>query len=160
MTFSAAARASNGHMTGRLSAETPMNVNLVAERFSVNLQAADLASGVVGAVGILPAGCIPMALEIDATDMDTNGTPTFAFSVGVVNDAESAISTAAADGGAAWFTGRQEGRAAGVSGLLTSLALRSVQAAQVDRKVGVAVTANAATAAAGTLGLTLYYRQA
>jgi hypothetical protein len=56
------------------------------------------------------------------------------------------------------LTGRQEGRSAGVSGLLTSAAMRAVQASQVDRKIGVQFTTGAATAAAGTLGVTLYYR--
>lgn len=137
-----------------------MNVNLAAERFAINLQAADLALNTVGAVGILPAGAIPMFLEIDATDMDSNASPTLAFSLGVVNDAETAISTATADGGAAWLTGRQEGGAAGVSGLLTSAAMRAVQAAKTDRKIGVQITTAAATPVAGTLGVTLYYRMA
>ncbi len=160
MPFSATARASAEVFTGRNTVETPMNVNLAAERFAINLQAADLALNTVGAVGILPAGAIPMFLEIDASDMDTNATPTLEFSLGVVDDAETAISTAPADGGAAWLTGRQEGRAAGVSGLLTSAAMRAVQAAQTDRKIGVQFTTGAATAAAGTLGVTLYYRMA
>ena len=160
MPFSAAARASSDVFTGRASVETPMNINLVAERFAINLTTADLANGIVGGVAVLPAGCIPLGLEIDATDMDSNGTPTLAFSVGVLNAGETAISTATADGGAAWLTGRQEGRAEGVSGYLTSLAMRRVQPAQADRTIGIQVTGAAATAVAGTLGITLYYRQA
>jgi hypothetical protein len=158
MPFSASARASAGFLTGRNPVDTPSNINLAAERFTVDLTTADLALNSIGAVGILPAGAIPMFLEIDATDMDAGATPTLAFSLGVVNDAETAISTAAADGGGAWLTGRQEGRAAGVSGLLTSAAMRAVQAAQTDRKIGVQFTTGAATPAAGTLGVTLYYR--
>lgn len=158
MPFSASARASAGFLTGRNPVDTPSNINLAAERFTVDLTTADLVPNSIGAVGILPAGAVPMFLEIDATDMDTNGTPTLEFSLGVVNDAETAISTASADGGGAWLTGRQEGRAAGVSGLLTSAAMRAVQASQVDRKIGVQFTTGAATPAAGTLGVTLYYR--
>lgn len=158
MPFSASARASAGFLTGRNPVDTPSNINLAAERFTVNLTTADLALNSIGAVGILPAGAVPMFLDIDATDMDTNATPTLAFSLGVVNDAETVISTSSADGGAAWLTGRQEGRAAGVSGLLTSAAMRAVQAAQTDRKIGVQFTTGAATAAAGTLGVTLYFR--
>lgn len=160
MPFSASARASAGFLTGRNTVDTPSNINLAAERFTVDLTTADLALNSIGAVGILPAGAVPCFLEIDATDMDTNGTPTLAFSLGVVNDAETAISTASADGGGAWLTGRQEGRAAGVSGLLTSAAMRAVQPSQADRKIGVQITTAAATAAAGTLGVTLYYRMA
>jgi len=160
MPFSASARASAGFLTGRNPVDTPSNINLAAERFTVNLTTADLALNSIGAVGILPAGAVPMFVEIDSTRLDTNGTPTLAFSLGVVNDAETAISTAAADGGAAWLTGRTEGRAAGVSvsGLLTSAALRSVQPSRVDRKIGVQFTGAAATAQAGTIGVTVYFR--
>ena len=158
MPFSAPARASSDFLTGRNPVDTPSNINLAAERFAVNLGTADLALNTVGAVGILPAGAIPCFLEIDATDMDSAGSPLLAYSLGVINDAETAISTAAADGGAAWLTARQEGRAAGVSGLLTSAAMRAVQPAQVDRKLGVQITAAPGTAVAGTLGVTLYFR--
>lgn len=160
MPFTASARASSDVLTGRKPVETPANVNLACIRFAVALATADLALNAIGAIGILPAGAVPMFVEIDATDMDSNGTPALAFSLGVVNDAETAISTAAADGGAAWLTGRQEGRAAGVSGLLTSLPMRSVTPAAVDRKLGVLITTAAATAVAGTLGVTVYFRMA
>lgn len=158
MPFSANARASAGFLTGRNPVDTPSNINLAAERFTVDLGTADLALNAIGAVGILPAGAIPCFLEIDATDMDSNAIPTLAFSLGVINDAETTISTAAADGGAAWLTGRQEGRADGVSGLLTSAAMRAVRPAPVERKLGVQFTTGAATAVAGTLGVTVYFR--
>lgn len=158
MPFSDSARASSGFLTGRNPVDTPSNINLAAERFAVDLTTADLVLNSIGAVGILPAGAVPLYLEIDATDMDANATPTMAFKLGVVNDAETAISTASADGGAAWFNNRQEGRAAGMSGHLTSTAMRAVQAAQTDRKIGVQITTAPATPAAGTLGVTLYYR--
>ena len=160
MPFSAQARAASDFLTGRNPIDTPSNINLAAERFVVPLGTADLALNTVGAVGILPAGAIPCFVEIDATDMDANATPLLAFSLGVINDAETAISTAAADGGAAWLTGRQEGRAAGVSGLLNSLPMRQVAPAAVERKLGVQITAAAATPAAGTLGVTVYFRMA
>lgn len=160
MPFSAQARAASDFLTGRNPIDTPSNINLAAERFVVPLGTADLALNTVGAVGILPAGAIPCFVEIDATDMDANATPLLAFSLGVINDAETAISTAAADGGAAWLTGRQEGRAAGVSGLLTTLPMRQVEPAAVERKLGVQITAAAATPAAGTLGVTVYFRMA
>ncbi len=158
MPFSATARASSDFLTGRNPIDTPSNINLAAERFIVGLATADLATSAIGAVGILPAGAVPMFVEIDATDMDSNGAPTLTFSLGVVDDAETAISTTAANGGAAWLTGRQEGRAAGVSGLLTSAAMRAVTAATTNRKIGVQFTTGSATAVAGTFGFTLYFR--
>lgn len=160
MPFSTAAAASREHFTGRATVITPTDSAVVAQRFAVSLGTADLASGVVGAIGILPAGAVPLFLEIDSTDVDTSATPAFAFSVGVLNADETAIQTGAEHGGAAWFTGRQEGRSAGVSGLLTSAALRNVRPTQTDRRVGIHVTAASATAAAGVMGLTLYYRMA
>jgi hypothetical protein len=115
MPFSASARASAGFLTGRNPVDTPSNINLAAERFTVDLTTADLALNSIGAVGILPAGAIPMFLEIDATDMDAGATPTLAFSLGVVNDAETAISTAAPDRRGAGLTRRHERRSAGGS---------------------------------------------
>lgn len=162
MPFSQAARDSANVVTGRTPVIQPSTADLAVQRMAVTLPVADLALNSIGALGILPAGCVPQYVDVDATRVDTNGAPAFAFSVGIVNDAETAISAAAADGGGAWLTGRTEGRAAGltVAGPLVSSQIRGVAPAAVDRKLGIQVTAAPATAQAGTIALTVYYRNA
>jgi hypothetical protein len=160
MPFSPAAQASNDFFTGRAPVPTPSGGAVIAVRSAVSLGTGDLANGTVGGLAILPAGAIPVAFELDATQLDSNGTPTLAYSVGVLNAGQSAISTATADGGAAWATGQQTGRAAGgsASGIVASRPLKLVAASQADRVIGIALTGGAATPQAGVLGLTLWYR--
>jgi hypothetical protein len=162
MPFSAATNNANDLFTGRSQAVHGSDATVVCQRYPVSLATADLANGVCGAVGILPAGHVPVAFEIDAAQLDSNATPTLAYSVGVVNAAVTALSTAAADGGAAWATGQTIGRTAGgsASGILASRPLKLVQQSQVDRQIGIILTAAAATAVAGQLALTLWYRPA
>jgi hypothetical protein len=162
MPFSAAATASSDFLTGRSPTIQATDTSVICQRFPINLAAADLANGVCGAVGILPAGHVPVAFELDAAQLDSGGSPTLAYSVGVLNAAQTALSTAAADGGAAWATGQTTGRTAGgsASGIVASRPMKTVQQAQVDRNVGIILTAAAATAAPGQLALTVWYRPA
>lgn len=150
---------SNDYITGRKPALYPSGSEVVAVRFAVDLTTADLVLNRIGEVGVLPAGCVPVAMIVDCDDVDTNGTPTIAMSVGVLNAAGTALSTATDDGGAAWATSVVTGQAGGMA-FPTSKALQRVNQSASDRKVGVLVTAAAATAAAGTLGVTLLYRAA
>lgn len=160
MAFSA--NATNDFLTGRKPVPNPAGIELIAQRFAVTLATADLALNTVGLVGILPAGCVPVAFELDAAQLDSNGTPTLAYSVGIANAGQTDISTAAADGGAAWATAQTTGRTAGgsASGLVGSRPMKTVTQAQTDRYLMVKVTAAAATAVAGELGITLWYRAA
>lgn len=162
MTFSASAVASSDFMNGRLPAIQGSATDVTYQRYPIKLTTADLANGVVGAVGILPAGHIPVAVEVDADQLDSNGAPAFAYSLGILKSDQSDLSTATADGGAAWATGLTVGRTAGgsASGPVASRPLKLVQQAQVDRLVGIKVTGAAATAVAGTLALSLWYRPA
>jgi hypothetical protein len=150
---------SNDHLTGVKPVPTPAGGEVVATRFSLTLATGDLALNDIGAVGILPAGCVPVGLLVDSDDLDAHGTPTLAMSVGVLNAAEDALSTAAADGGAVWGSGLTVAQAGGQVQVL-SKALSRVSASQSDRKIGVLVSTAAATAAAGEIGLTLLYRAA
>lgn len=162
MPFSNSAVTSSDTLTLRTPPIQGTDTSTVCVRYPVTLTAADLANGVVGALGILPAGHIPVAFELDAAQLDSNGTPTLAYSVGILNAAQSAIDTAAANGGAAWATGQTIGRTAGgsASGIVPSRPLKLVQQTQQDRMVGIALTAAAATAVAGQIALTLWYRPA
>lgn len=162
MPFSASANTSSDFLTGRTPPVQGTDSSLLAVRYAINLTTADLANGICGAVGILPAGHIPVAIEIDAAQLDSNGAPTLAYSVGVLNAGQTAIDTAAANGGAAWLTGQTVGRTAGgsASGPVASRPLKLVTQTQVDRLIGILLTAAAATAVAGQLAITLWYRPA
>ena len=149
---------SNDYLTGRKPVVVGDNSQVNCVRYAVSLVAADLDANDIGAVGILPAGCVPVAVYVDSDDLDTNGTPTIAASVGVLNATGDDLSTATADGGAAWGTGLTVAQAGGQVAV-ASKALARVQAAAADRLIGVKFTAAAATKAAGELGVTLLYRQ-
>jgi hypothetical protein len=158
MPHSSAARLTSDYVSGRKSSPFLSGVGLVAQRFSINLATTDLALNVAGAVANLPAGCLPVGLEIDAATLDS-GTA-LAYSVGILNSTETAISTLAADGGAAWLTGQTTGRSnVSYSGFQSSRAIKSVQSnSQVDRAVGILITTAANTAVANDINITLWYR--
>lgn len=148
---------SNDYLVGRKPVPTSDGYGVVAVRFAIALAAADLALNAIGAVAILPARCVPVALYYDSDDLDTNASPAVSASVGVLNDAGTALSTAAADGGAVWGAAIATSQAGGQSAVM-SKALSRVAPKDTDRKIGVTFTTAAATAAAGELGLTLLYR--
>lgn len=160
MPFSAAAQATQDQVSGRTPAPTTFDGSTVAQRSAVNLAVADLGAGVVGGLVLLPAGTVPVAMEIDAAQLDSNGAPALAYSIGILNAGQTAISTSAADGGAAWATGQTTGRTAGGShsGFIPSRPMKTVTPAPVDRWVGIQVTGAAATAVAGQMAMTLHYR--
>lgn len=159
---------SNDHLTGRRPVPFPSGSEVLAVRFKVSLAAGDLTLNNVGHVGVLPAGCVPVGINIDSDDLDTNGTPALAWSFGlsnatVANNVQPAtgtdISTATADGGAAWVTGNQDSRT-GVASANFTKAMSRVTPTTYDRYLLAKATTAAATAAAGELGVTLLYRAA
>lgn len=146
---------SNDHLLGRKPVPT-MNGGVTAVRFDLDITDDDLVLNAVGAVGILPAGCIPLTVYMHSDKLDSHGTDTLRAAVGILNSDADGISTAADDGGAAWATGMdvvgKGGQVAVVSGALASL-----KPSAQDRKIAVEFTAAAATKAAGSLGLTMLY---
>lgn len=160
-TFANAASA-NDFMDGRKPLKTPQGAEVVAERFTIALGTGDLDASDIGAFAKLPAGCVPVDVLVDCTDIDTgSGGAATVLTVGIMNAAsDSALSTDAADGGGAWgaTTAVKTAFQQRITPTLNNMA--SVQAAADDRLVGVIVTTPPETAAAGTLGLTLLYRNA
>lgn len=163
-----AATTTNDHLTGRTPVPFPAGLETISQRFKLPLATADLALNTVGNIGILPAGCIPMQVIIDSDDLDSNGTPTIAWSIGISNGAvtnnqQSAsgtdISTAAADGGAAWGTGITVSQAGGQVQVF-SKALSRVTPVNYDRYIMLKATTAAATAVAGEIGAMIQYRAA
>lgn len=166
MTF--AANASNDYLTGRAQPRTPAGSEDTSVRYALSLATSEEATNQIGEIGILPAGCVPVAAAFDADDIDSNGTPTTAIDIGLSNAAVTnniqakggtAISTAAADGGAAWATGLTTGQAGGQT-IITSKALSRVTPVAWDRYILLKFTTGSATAVAGVVGLTLSYRPA
>lgn len=133
-------------ISGAHPAITPDCSEAVVQRAFITAVAADVAAGNVGAFVILPAGCLPVGVHIDAD-------AAVSADVGIVDDAETAVSTAAADGGSAWVSGL----AANGTGFTFTKAMARVMPAQVDRKVGIKVTA---AGSAGVIGMTIQYRAA
>ena len=164
MTFSV--NATNDFLTGRTPTVTPSDSSDNTVRFRLPLQTADLALNTIGNIAILPAGCVPVSILFDSDDLDSNATPTIAWSVGVSNASvvnniqgvtPTALSTASVDGGAAWATSILTSRNSGQD-MLTSRALSRVAPTTYDRYVVLQATTAAATAVAGEVGLTLTYR--
>jgi hypothetical protein len=170
---------SNDYITGRKPMPTPAGIENVSVRFTLAMATADLDINDIGQIGILPAGCIPVSVMVDATDMDSS-TAALTFQVGIGNlalqDAAGAVSadakntlmsTIAADGGAAWGTtvvtpGNGAGGASGgaFQQMLLSQPMMTVTQKDYDRAIIAKVAAAPTTAVAGTLGLTLTYRAA
>ena len=134
-------------LNGSVNTLSPAGIEVVVQRGQITALAGDVALNSTGAFLILPAGCVPVGIHLDSD------APLFA-DVGIVNDAETAVSTAAADGGAVWMAALG---ANSPTNLSYSRAMARVQPSQVDRKVGIRVTT---AGGAGVVGLTLAYRNA
>jgi len=158
-TFTNAATA-NGFMTGANPLPTPAGTEITAARFTINLGVADLAVGRIGAFAQLPAGAVPVDLIVDGTDMD-NGAAAMVLTFGVLaTPGALALSTAAADGGGAWGATAATNTAFTQRITPTLNNMMNVRPAAADRLVGCIVTTAPTTPVAGTLGLTLLYRNA
>jgi hypothetical protein len=158
-TFANAATA-NDFMTGRKALPTPAGTEITAARFTIALGTGDLDASDIGAFAKLPAGCVPVDLIVDATDMDSS-TAAMVLTFGVLTAAsDAALSTVAADGGGAWGATTASNAAFTQRITPTGNNMASVTATQADRLVGCIVTTPPTTAVAGTLGLTLLYRNA
>ncbi|HEY9208208.1 MAG TPA: hypothetical protein VIP31_04090 [Acidovorax sp.] len=149
----------NDYITGRKPVPSPAGAELLAVRFTLALGTADLALNTIGQVGVLPAGCIPVDVVVDGTDMDTS-TAAMVLQVGIWDGSGANLSTAAADGGAHWGVTTAVNTAFSQRLTMNGNAMATVAQSSVDRRLGVKVATAPTTAAAGTLGVTLFYRAA
>lgn len=159
----------NSYISGGTPIVSPAGSEVCAVRFDQQVAAGEMTLNALDNIGILPAGCVPVGVLVDSDDLDTNATPTIQWAIGVSNAAVNAngrqgqtptdISTATADGGAAWATGITTSQAGGQAAF-TSKALSRVTPVNYDRYIVAKSTTAAATGAAGKLGLTLTYRAA
>jgi hypothetical protein len=151
--------ASNNQITGRKPVRTPSGAELVAERFELDLATGDLALNTIGQIGILPAGCVPVDVIVDADDLDT-GAAAMVLQVGIWDGSGANLSTAAADGGAHWGVTTAANTAFVQRLTPNAAAMARVQNSQTERRLGVKVATAPTAAAAGKLGVTLVYRAA
>lgn len=141
----------------------PMPVPSGAEVVSVRMQVPVPATHAVNDIlefGELPEDCVPVDAVLDASDIDTNGAPAVVLAAGLLNAGKTDISADAADGGAAWISGSNIGQAGGMARPTTRPLWLVQPKAATRRMVGGKITTGAATAAAGTVSMTLQYRAA
>lgn len=150
---------SNDQIAGRKPMPTPVGAGVIAERFTLTIPTGDLALNTIGQIGILPAGCVPVDVRVDGTDMDSS-TAAMVFQVGIWDGSSANLSTDAADGGAHWGVTTAQNAAFSQALTRNGNAMESVTKSASDRKLGVKVATAPTTAVAGVLGVTLYYRQA
>jgi hypothetical protein len=145
------ARIQSLYASGRLPTPISQGSDLVTLPFECAVPATGDGTviGDIIEMGVLPAGHVPVDVIYSATDLDT-GAAAHAVSFGVLNAAKDDISTAAADGGAAWATGLTIGQA-GTLARQTTAAIHAVQPSAAARPLGFKVTTASATKAAGTI---------
>ena len=150
----------NDYITGRKPVVFPAGSELVTVRFDLAMTTGNLTVNSIGQIGILPAGCVPVEVRVDGTDLDT-GAGAGVYQVGLLDAAETALSTAAADGGGVWGdTGVAVATAFDKPLNRTLNNMASVQPVGVDRKLGLKVSTAPTTPAAGTIAVQLTYRTA
>jgi hypothetical protein len=125
--------------TGKKAVPQPFDAAVSMVPVDVTLTVAAVANDIIELVG-LPPGVQLVDFDIVAPQLDSNGTPTLAFSIGALN-------TAKTDLAAAYETGLIFGRTAGgsISRCTTATAAQADRSAA--RVLGLKVTTGAATAA-------------
>lgn len=115
---------------------------------------ANIAEGDIIEMLVLPNGCVPFDAILDSDDLDT-GTPAIVWDAGImsgtVGDADSVRTC-----GDELFDGVTVSQAGGLVRPTLAKAQR-ITASGVDRSIGLKLVTDAATAAAGTVGLTVFY---
>jgi len=119
----------------------------------------DVADGDIIEVAVLPAYCRVVDAILDADALDEGSVPAILLDVGLMSgevgeelDADGNARTC----GAELFNDMTTAQAGGVARVTLATALRIAPVAY-DRSIGVKVVANAATAAASDIGLTLLF---
>ena len=124
-----------------------------AHRFQLAVPT-DMAVGDILELGVLPKGCVPVDLIVEADDIDS-GTAAITFDIGMMSG-DAGDNDASRTVGAEFFSGTTLGQAAGIVRPTLKTAQR-IAVADSDRSIGVKMTHVPGTAAAGVVGLTLLY---
>ena len=135
---------------GTLRMPEPQGPELVCVRMTHDLIAAPGLNDTLW-LGDLPARCVPVDCIYDSDDIDSNGAPAVTVSVGFLNAAKTDLASTA------WIVSSTVGQAAGMASPTTNTLVKSAVSNDAQ-PVGLKFTAAPATFAAGTVGLTLFYR--
>lgn len=138
---------------GTLSTPNPGFAGVaVTHRYTINVPTT-VAVGDVLEIACIPPGCRAADIVVDSDKLDSNGSPVIAFDVGVMSggwgDPDPARTI-----GAEFFAASNVAQAGGVARPTIASAYR-VSHAAAARSVGVKITTRAATAVAGSIGITL-----
>lgn len=142
------------YANGRKAMPAPVGSEVVNVLISMEVTAAQTASGDLWHMGDLPENCALVDAVYAADDLDSNGAPALVTSFGVINDGETDLTSAIQ-------AGLTIGQAAGAARLTPDITtLTTVTTGSARKKLGYKVTTAAATGAAGTVYLSLSYRNA
>jgi hypothetical protein len=144
------------HALGVYPMPTASDSNAMAIRMEYSISAV-LALNDVIYMGDLPANHLPVDFLLDSDDVSAGADVVMA--VGIINATDNGLSTAAADGGAAWLSGSNIGQAGGMARPTTNVMSR-VTNTETARRIGVHISTAATTTTTGKVGLTLIYRAA
>lgn len=112
----------------------------------------------IDVAGYIPEDHVPVDFFITSDDIDTNGTPTAAFSVGVLNAGLTDIDTTSRGGGAAWTTGVTAAQTGTFFRNAAKTCASTPPLSAEKLAIGIKWTAACATFAAGYVYLHLFYR--
>lgn len=135
---------------------------VVENRYELDLSQAPLKGVTLAVNDIIDMGLIPALSKvvdviIDSDDLDSAGTPTLAFDVGVITGTPG-DSTGSRTCGNEFFAASTIARAGGVERMSKSAGFRVVRA-NADQSIGLKITTAAATLpTTGKLGLTVFVR--
>jgi len=130
------------------------NGDVQCKRTAVALPNTLAANDVIEMITI-PPGMRPVDMVLDSDDLDSNGSPTITFDVGWMSgtpgDNDSSRTVAAE-----FFSGNTVAQAGGSARPTLATAFRQA-VSSAARSIGIKVANVAATKAAGTVGLTVYF---
>ncbi|EHK57639.1 hypothetical protein [Allomesorhizobium alhagi] len=127
--------------------------HVVTHRFAFAVPA-DIVEGDTVELAILPANCRVVDMIFDSDDLDT-GTPAIVWDIGIMSGEVGSTDTGRTTDDE-FFDGSTLSQAGGVARPTIVTAFRTTATGQA-RSIGAKLVTDAATAAAGTIGLTVSY---
>lgn len=144
------------YASGQTVAPTPeCSGEVVSYRATIDLATGDLTLNNIIEMGPLPAGCVLVDAILDSDDLDT-GSAAITLDVGIMSG-DFGVVDAGRTCGAEIFAASTAAQAGGVARPTLATAFR-IARSDTDRGIGIKVKVIPATAAAGTVGLTVIYR--
>lgn len=149
------------HATGQIVAPTPCGAgDVVSYRASFAFTTAEELLNQIVEMGPLPADCDLVDVILDVDDLDSGGSPSFTLDCGIMDGEVGELLDDSGDArtvDATILSAVNTAEAGGVVRPTLASAFR-IARSDVDRSIGIKVHAAPATAAAGTIGLTVTYR--